>query len=259
MGMYNSAFEDGITLPKSGDIPGLEYGVVVENGDKEHEGMVKVSYPLMENGQNVSGWAEVSTLYAGKNYGVVCMPEVSDNVLLGFPHNDLNHPIVLGSRYVKGDSIIGETVTEKNNLKCIYIKNGPKILADGTEKKSKLDILTPEGLRASLDDENQTIVLSDEQGSTKISLDMKNGTITLDAGKKLNFNVNGKTMLSFDGTAGNIKMEGNKVDINGSQAVNVKGGNTTISGTMLSAKGDSSVKVESSGMCQVSGTMVKIN
>ena len=66
-------------------------------------------------------------------------------------------------------------------------------------------------------------------------------------------------MLSLDGNAGALKLDGNKIDINGSQAINVKGGNTQITGTMLTAKGDSSAKVESSGVLQVKGAMVKIN
>ena len=259
MGFYSSIIDTGTKPPDSELVYSVVTGIVRENWDKEHPGMVKVEYFLGEKGKNVTGWVPVAVPYAGAGYGFYALPEVSDTVVIAFDRGDRNCPIVIGSLWNKVNTLPPETAAEKNNIKRFRTKDGCEIMADGTENKSKLEISTPKKLRIVLEDETEKITVSDDKGKNSILLDCQNGVVTISGEKKLELKANGKTMLSLDGNAGAIKLDGNKLDINGSQALNVKGGNTQITGTMLTAKGDSSAKVESSGVLQMKGAMVKIN
>jgi type VI secretion system secreted protein VgrG len=65
------------------------------------------------------------------NRGFVFIPEVGDNVMLGFHHNNPNQPFVLGSLFN------GQTGTgggEENHLKSIFMRGGSTITFNELEK-----------------------------------------------------------------------------------------------------------------------------
>ena len=47
--------------------------------------------------QNESDWARVVAPMAGSGRGFLYLPEVDDEVLVGFEHGDIHHPFVIGS------------------------------------------------------------------------------------------------------------------------------------------------------------------
>ncbi len=71
-------------------------GLVTNNNDPDNMGRVRVSYPAL--GEETEGWwARVTAPNAGKARGLLMMPQVGDEVVIGFEHDDVNHPYVLGS------------------------------------------------------------------------------------------------------------------------------------------------------------------
>lgn len=75
---------------------GLVVGLVTNNQDPDALGRVRVRYPVL--GSDHEGWwARVTAPAAGTRRGLLMMPQVGDEVLLAFEHDDEEHPYVVGS------------------------------------------------------------------------------------------------------------------------------------------------------------------
>lgn len=77
---------------------GVVEGIVEDNLDPSHEGRIKVRFPWYDEG-TVSDWCRVGQLYAGAGYGALFVPEIGDEVVVGFSQGDMRLPIVLGGLY----------------------------------------------------------------------------------------------------------------------------------------------------------------
>jgi uncharacterized protein involved in type VI secretion and phage assembly len=228
---------------------GLLVGEVTNINDPESVGRVKVRFPGLSSEQE-SGWARVLTMGGGKSRGMVFLPEVGDEVLVGFEGGDLRQPVVLGGLYGSKSTIPKwDVASGKVNGRRITSRLGHIVeLADGDapatqhvllqlagEKsklrlgKDKVDLEVPSGV---------PVVLKSGQGSITIGADgsitLKGTNIVLEAEQKLSMSANAQAELK--GTAG--------VTIQSS-------GQTAVKGSM--------VQVEGSGMVEVKGGMVQIN
>ena len=79
----------------------LVVGVVTNNDDRESQARVKVTFPTLS--QDESAWARVATIGAGAARGIQWLPEVGDEVLVGFENDDKARPIVLGGLWGRKD------------------------------------------------------------------------------------------------------------------------------------------------------------
>ena len=79
-------------------MPSLAIAKVVDNKDPEGRGLVKVTFPWLEQSM-VTEWISVAQPHAGKDRGVFWMPEIDDEVLVGFLHGDISKPIVIGAMW----------------------------------------------------------------------------------------------------------------------------------------------------------------
>ena len=76
----------------------LVIGVVTNNRDPDDMGRVRVHYPAL--GPDAEGaWARVVTPSAGNARGILMLPVVGEEVLIGFEHDDTTRPYVLGSLF----------------------------------------------------------------------------------------------------------------------------------------------------------------
>jgi uncharacterized protein involved in type VI secretion and phage assembly len=81
---------------------GLVVGIVTNNNDPEKLGRVKVTFPTL-SAEDESTWARVATVGGGPKRGVQWLPEVDDEVLVGFEHDDQTRPVVLGGMWNRTD------------------------------------------------------------------------------------------------------------------------------------------------------------
>jgi hypothetical protein len=80
-------------------IPGLVMGTVVNNLDPEGEGKVQVMLPWLSPAY-ISAWARVMQIGASKvGSGFLWVPEIGDEVLIGFDRGSIDHPYVIGNLY----------------------------------------------------------------------------------------------------------------------------------------------------------------
>ncbi|GAB2681755.1 VgrG-related protein [Thalassiella azotivora] len=82
---------------------GLVVGVVTNNDDPERLGRVKVQLPALSD-QDESGWARLLVPGGGKGRGLQALPEVGDEVLVGFELGDLERPVVCGGLWNREDA-----------------------------------------------------------------------------------------------------------------------------------------------------------
>lgn len=86
----------GQTTPRFG--AQLVVGVVTNNRDPDDMGRVRVQYPSLGPDAE-SAWARILTPSAGNARGLLMLPVVGEEVLIGFEHDDTTRPYVLGSLF----------------------------------------------------------------------------------------------------------------------------------------------------------------
>jgi uncharacterized protein (DUF2345 family) len=114
-------------------------------------------------------------------------------------------------------------------------------------------------LSISIDDGEESIVITDKGGKNCVKLDAKGGALELTAEKKITLKA-GSCEISMDGTGGALTVEGGQLKLEGSRTVNLKSGNMlTAEGGMTTVEGKQTLTLKGSAMCEVSGGLVKIN
>jgi len=121
------------------------YGVVTDNDDPDNLGRVKVKIEVL-NDKYETEWIPVLSFLSGDNYGAFFVPDINDQVIIGFMDNSYEEAFVLGG--IWGDKQrppevkCGKNKSEKNNLKYIKSKSGNMIIFDDTENDEKIKILS---------------------------------------------------------------------------------------------------------------------
>lgn len=231
---------------------GVTIGVVTNNRntDGPDQGTVKLKFPYLSDDVE-SGWARVATIGAGKDRGIMFMPEVNDEVLVAFEHGDVNRPYVIGGVWNGKDlpplprsddsaamkqrqiaSLLGHTLTfvdgDDDATRNVAIE-----LADGSTKvyvgQDKIEIIANDGKPIEVKNDKARVVFT---GGGDLQLEAEN--ITVSAKKKL-------------------KLEGNEIET--SSKTNTK----IAAGAKLDVTASAPAKVESSAILELKGAMVKVN
>jgi Rhs element Vgr protein len=229
--LHSRRYADVQTLPAEGLLPGihgLQFGVVTKlSGDPENEHRLRVRIPAVEtSGEGV--WARIGSLDAGKERGWFYRPEVGDEVIVGFIHDDPRYPVVLGQLH-SSKNAPPLTETEDNHQKGYFSREKMRLLFDDQKKSITLD--TPKGKKLILDDDGGSITLEDENGN-KIVMDSQG--ISIETPKKL-------TLKATQDAA----LEGMNVEVKAS--------------TQLKASGSAGAEVSSSANLVLKGALVQIN
>ena len=151
-----------------------QMATVLSNADPEGKGRVRVRMNWQTDGMQ-TGWVRVMTPDGGSssdvksNRGFVFIPEVGDQVLLGFRHGDPARPYVLGSLF---NGTTGNGGGSNNSIKSLKTRSGISVI---------------------LNDDNKSLAIKDAGGSS-IHLD-GNGNILLNAPKNIQINAGNNMSL----------------------------------------------------------------
>lgn len=240
--------EPDVTAPPAGGwlpgIEGLHIGKVKQlNDDPAKEERILVELPVLNEASN-SVWARWCTLYAGKERGYFFVPEVGDEVVVGFFNHDPAHPVILGNLYSSHfPSPYG--LTAENNKKTLVTREKLKIEFD--EEKKVITLETPGKNKIELDDDGKLIKLTD-QNKNEIIMDDKG--ITLNSCGKITLNAKSDVVAEATG----------KVAVTAKADVNLEGMNVNATAkTGFKAKGNATAEVSASGQTTIKGGMVMIN
>lgn len=238
---------DVMSPPASGitaGINGLHIGVVTKlDADPQSQLRIQVNIPVL-GGNAAPVWARLAQFYASSAFGAFFIPEIGDEVILGFFNNDPSHPVVLGSLY-SSKNTAAYSLTAENNTKAIVTRSKLKMEYD--DDKKVITLVTPAKNTIVISDDGKSILLQD-QNSNKVELN-SNG-ITLDSPKDIVLNAKGKISL----TATNNIEATSKMDIKGT------GLNVALTANVgFTAKGSATAEVSASGTTTIKGAMVMIN
>ncbi|QEC53861.1 Rhs element Vgr protein [Anseongella ginsenosidimutans] len=223
-------------------VQGLQTGIVTDLEDPEGEFRVKVRLPLV-NPAEEGLWMRVATLDAGNARGTFFRPELGDEVIAGFLHNDPDHPVILGMLH---SSALAAPLTASNaNPEKGYVsREGIKMIFHDADRSLTLE--TPAGKKITLDDSAGAISVEDEHGN---SIRMEAAGITIDSAASLNLKA-----------AADIKLEAVNILLSPSSQFGVSAGASEITAGGGSAEIKSaSVKINGAGLTEIKGGLVKIN
>jgi phage baseplate assembly protein V len=155
---------------------GVVEAVVVDVIDPDREGRVKVQFPWFDE-EMVTEFCRVCQIYAGNGYGAFFVPEVGDEVLVGFVHGDMRMPVVLGGLYNGQDKPPSDRQKAKDQ-KLFRTKAGHELVFDDHDRKVTLK--SKGGHTLELDDAGQTVTLT-TAGGQRMVLDGSSSAITIEA------------------------------------------------------------------------------
>lgn len=233
-------------------------GLVKNNWDKEHPGMVQAEYFLGTKGKNVTGWIPVASPYAYKGCGMYTLPEIGSEVVIAFNMGDRNCPIVIGCLWNKKNPLPEKTAQEKNMIRRFKTKGGCEVIFDDEKGKESIEIHTPKKLTFHIDDEKEKITISDEKAENGLVIEAKEGKLKLLAKKGLVLQAGDKVKLTLD-SSGAVTLKGDSVKVEATKSYALKSQTVKLEGTQTDVKGSSKLSVQSGGMTQVKGATVKIN
>ncbi|WP_042423835.1 VgrG-related protein [Streptacidiphilus anmyonensis] len=215
-------------------LPGLMCGIVSDTGDPRALGRVKVVLPLLAPSYE-SDWAPVMQLGGAGSSGTMFLPEVGDQVLLGFELQDPRRPYVLGAVVSQGSTFgLPKTAVRRSG-------EASRVVRRGFAAPSGNQLLFTDDMPQDGPPHESRISLGSGDGSLELSFDMVAGTVTV-----VSHHQDGKVTVSCTGSGG--------VSVQTGQGVPVEvacGGRLTLSG--------SEVEVRSQGKVTLSGAEVEVS
>jgi uncharacterized protein involved in type VI secretion and phage assembly len=196
-----------------GYVKGVAVALVTQNKDDDGLCRVKVSYPWHDKPRE-SYWARLATPMAGKERGLVMIPEVGDEVLVAFEREDLRFPYVLGALWNGKDKPPLANGDGKNDKRTLKSRKKHYLLFDDGES-GVVELAHEKGRKIVFDDKG--FVVQDEKGNV-VKVDSDSGAMTIEAKGQLNIKASSITIeatgtleLKADAT---LTIRGSLVNIN---------------------------------------------
>ncbi|MEV5678991.1 MULTISPECIES: VgrG-related protein [unclassified Streptomyces] len=262
---------------------GLVSGTVTDTQDPEGSGRVKVRFPWLSD-EYASDWARTAQS-GGTGGGEAFIPEVGDEVLVGFEHGHLDRPYVLaglyngkdrpggggsgasGSGAPAGDSGTpagggggGELVDPTSgavNRRTFASKSGNQLeLLDAANG--------PQGVRLRTGDGKLTIDLDRKGTAIVINSD---GSVTIEAKERVS--ITAAKGVALDAGRGALQLAGDSVTLTSRSGVSVDGGNgklalstggaVEVRGGQVSVDGTQRTDIKSGASVSVNAPIIKLN
>ena len=209
-----------------------QMATVLSNADPQGKGRVRVRMNWQTDGMQ-TGWVRVMTPDGGSssdvksNRGFVFIPEVGDQVLLGFRHGDPARPYILGSLF---NGVTGSGGFAANHKKSLTTRSGSTVTFDDTAHTILLQ--TTRANKIFIDELNGTITISSAE---EVNVNTKNVNInasenmnvnvgknfTMQVGEQSSVNIGKDSSLSINGSSVLSIMEDAKSSISGDQTTNI--------------------------------------
>ncbi|WP_106830235.1 type VI secretion system Vgr family protein [Parabacteroides pacaensis] len=183
---------------------------VVENKDEQKLGRIRVQFPWQEiqDKKMKTPWLRIAVPYAGKGKGLHFIPEIGEEVMVGFEMNNAERPYIIGSLYNGGEGKPDEVwATSKeengtdNNIKAIRTRNGHTVLFNDKGDAGLIEIYDSKDntyhITLSADDKKITIYSAGEievKAESDINISSK-GAIDIDADGDIDINSKGNISM----------------------------------------------------------------
>ena len=219
----------------AGGVHGLQIGVVVQlQSDPDGEDRIRVRVPVIDN--NDQGiWTRVASLDAGDNRGAFFLPEIGDEVIVGFINDDPRDAVVLGMLHSSAKPA-PITAQDVNHEKGFTTRSKMHLQFNDDTKTITID--TPAGNSIKIDEQGMKIEIKD-QNSNKITMDTSGIKLESPMNVEIKAGVNLTLSAAATLSIGALSL-GMKAD-----------GNLSLEGALA--------KLAAQGITEISGSLVKIN
>lgn len=239
-----------------------ELATVKENNDDKGQGRVKVAFDWQKNGKTTN-WIRVQTPNAGvsgavpKNRGWVFVPEVGDQVMVSYEHDNPDRPYVTGSVFHSGsgkggdkDNKVKSIITRSGNAIVFDDETGSIVITDQTGKQLIMldgtDAITVMAKRSiTLTNEAESVIVMDDK-----SIGLQADTIALEGRKSVTL-LSGNECMVLSSEKSIISSSGTNIKQEAAKDYDVAAKNGTVNGVNL--------MIEGKGNVTVSGGIVKFN
>lgn len=176
---------------------GLRTGVVANIADPDKLGRVEVRFPWLPGDragekEGLVLWARLLTIGAGAERGLVSMPLVDDEVLVGFEGGELDRPFVLGGLWSKKAPPPEDATDGKGTARALVSQSGQVVRLSDVEGEEKIEIFgVDQKVAITLDCKTQAITITAEKDLT---LESKSGKVTI-KGKDIAIEASGETVV----------------------------------------------------------------
>jgi phage protein D len=191
---------------------GLVIGIVTDNNDPDKLGRVKLKFPWFASDVDTD-WVRTLVVGGGKERGIAFLPEVNDEVLVGFELGDFNHPYVLGGLWNGQDKppaaskggyqVSGGKVQERG----IRSRTGHTITFDDSDRGGGIEIKDKKGNVIKLDTSSDALKI-EVKGDATITAQ---GNLSLESKGKIDIKGMG---VSIDGGGGTVDVKGSMINLN---------------------------------------------
>jgi uncharacterized protein involved in type VI secretion and phage assembly len=103
-------------------VSGVVIGLVTNVDDPQKQGRIRVNFPWLDDNHETD-WVRIATMMAGGGRGSRFLPEVNDEVLCAFEHEDSRFPYVIGFLWNGVDAPPGSDPRDR----LICSKNGHQV------------------------------------------------------------------------------------------------------------------------------------
>lgn len=258
-GNYNNDFvavPASIKLPPVATLPEpvceTQSAIVTDNHDTKGLGRIRVRFHWMKPDEKTP-WLRISSPHGGGEKGMFFIPEIGEEVIIGFEGNSAT------KGYVDGTVYHGKAFTafsnSGNDVKALQTRSGNRVILNDAE-----------GSITIVDPSNNTVVMD---GNGNITISSKE-SITLNS-KFINFNASQNIAMTakenITGEARNISsaageafdVKAKTVSANGSESMSLTTKKLSANGSVSTTVSGGKVEVSAPGDITVSGAIVKIN
>ena len=242
--------------------------IVEDNEDPEGLGRLRVRFPWQRHQSGCSPWIRVSAAYAGADKGVYFIPEVGEEVMVGFDDGNAERPYVTGGVY-NGKQGASGIASGRNDVKMIRSRSGNSVELDDTPGKERLRMYDAAGNLIELDPKAQTLLVQAVEGLNLVGKNVRiqaeeqielvagtdvvaraEGEVDVGAGGDVAIVAEGANTLQSDGDTSVVSksdltvrakaaatLAGQDVSVEGEASAEVKAQDTTVTGVMTVVQG----------------------
>jgi uncharacterized protein involved in type VI secretion and phage assembly len=184
----------------NGDLGGVFIATVKES-KLDGQGRIAIEIPS----RSISCLARLIAPMAGKDRGLVFLPDQGDQVVVSFVNGAPGEPLIIGSLWSTTAKPPPTDTSGKNHVKIIKTKSGHSITFTDESGKEKIEIVDSNKSRLVFDSANKTIEITASDG-----VSIKSKKITIDG----DLHVTGKSNLDKQveiGTTSKTTIDGNQI------------------------------------------------
>ena len=238
--------------PDMGSRPtaGLVVGKVTAINDDAQAGRIKVQFPTLSD-EDESAWARLAAPGAGNQRGLQVMPEIHDEVIVGFEQGDPLRPVILGGLWSTPNSPPLDNATaivnDKVAVRAFHSFNGHRVEIKDDQSGGN--------------DNSITIELAGGKGLIEVT---EAGGVSITTPQDVKITADGDMALK---ATGDLSLEGATIKLAADSELTLEGvnieakatGKFAVEGLSVEAKGSASLNLEAGGVAQVKGAMVQLN